>query len=121
MLMDGAGWHCAHELVVPENMTLMLLPPYSPELNPVEHIWKEFREKGLKNKVFKSLDGVEKALVDIINSMEKDTPLVNSVTGFPWIINSSLNTTWYHHKLHGANHLVSNCCNRTSALTVCCT
>ena len=39
MLLDGAGWHTAHDVVVPENMRLAALPPYSPELNPTEHIW----------------------------------------------------------------------------------
>ena len=41
MLLDGAGWHKANDLVVPANMTLVSLPPYSPELNPAEHVWGE--------------------------------------------------------------------------------
>ena len=39
MVVDGAGWHVAHALRIPDNVTLVLLPPYSPELNPVEKIW----------------------------------------------------------------------------------
>jgi hypothetical protein len=45
MQVDGAGWHRAHDLVVPENIRLISQPAYSPELNPVEHIWEELREK----------------------------------------------------------------------------
>ena len=43
MVMDQAGWHLAGELVVPENMRLLFLPPYSPELNPAEHLWETLR------------------------------------------------------------------------------
>jgi transposase len=44
MVLDGAGWHRARELVIPNNMGLVFLPPYSPELNPIEHVWEEIRE-----------------------------------------------------------------------------
>ena len=45
MILDGAGWHSSHALKVPENIKLLPLPPYAPELNPVEHLWDELREK----------------------------------------------------------------------------
>jgi transposase len=45
LVLDGAGWHRAKDLRIPENMRLLHLPPYSPELNPVEHLWEEIREK----------------------------------------------------------------------------
>ena len=58
MILDGAGWHkTAFEL--PENLQLHFLPPYSPELNPQEHLWDELREKYFHNKVFDSLDALE--------------------------------------------------------------
>lgn len=44
MVLDGAGWHRAGELKVPENMHLIFLPAYSPQLNPVEHVWENIRE-----------------------------------------------------------------------------
>ena len=59
MVMDKAGWHVANDLVIPENMRLIFLPPYSPELNPVEHLWDEIREKWFPNKVFNSLKEVQ--------------------------------------------------------------
>jgi transposase len=53
--MDGAGWHKAYALKVPDNMALIFLPPYSAELNPVEHIWASIRENGFRNEVFNSI------------------------------------------------------------------
>lgn len=41
MMVDGAGWHKSHDLKLPENLRLLFLPPYSPELNPQEHLWDE--------------------------------------------------------------------------------
>jgi len=87
MFLDGAGWHRANDLVVPENMSLEALPPYSPQLNPVEHIWDEIREKWFANEVFNSLDAVEDRLVEALVALENDKELVASTTGFDWIIN----------------------------------
>jgi putative transposase len=93
MFVDGAGWHKSRELVVPENIRLQSIPPYSPQLNPVEHIWDEIREKGFANKLFDSLDAVEDLLVDQLANMGKNHQTVASITGFDWIINILLNAT----------------------------
>jgi transposase len=58
LLLDQAGWHLSDELNVPENITLMTLPPNSPELNPVENIWQFMRENWLSNRVFRSYDDI---------------------------------------------------------------
>ena len=87
MFLDGAGWHRANNLAVPENMRLEALPPYSPQLNPVEHIWDEIREKWFANEVFNSLDAVEDRLVEALVALENDRELVASTTGFDWINN----------------------------------
>jgi transposase len=52
LLLDQAGWHLSGRLVVPENITLLLLPPKCPELNPVENIWEFMRDNWLSNRVF---------------------------------------------------------------------
>jgi putative transposase len=93
MFLDGAGWHRAMNLVIPENMRLEALPPYSPQLNPMEHIWDEVREKWFTNEVFESLDGVEDRLVEALAALERDQELVASTTGFDWIINCPLSAT----------------------------
>ena len=87
MFLDGAGWHRANDLTVPDNMRLEALPPYSPQLNPVEDIWDEIREKWFTNEVFNSLDAVEDRLVEALVALENDRELVASTTGFDWIIN----------------------------------
>jgi transposase len=50
-VLDGAGWHGAAALVIPANITLLPLPPYSPELNPVENIWQYLRQNQLSLRV----------------------------------------------------------------------
>lgn len=86
-----AGWHRANDLVVPENIRLIPLPPYSPQLNPVEHLWDEIREKWFTNLVFNSLDALEDRLVQALATLERDTHRVQSITGFDWIVNIRLN------------------------------
>lgn len=56
MQVDQAGWHRSKELRVPANIRLIEQPASSPEVNPVEHLWEELREKYLHNRVFPSLD-----------------------------------------------------------------
>lgn len=62
MLLDKAGWHISKNIQLPDNLLLMHLPPYSPELNPVELLWREIRRKHFHNKIFNSLDEVENTL-----------------------------------------------------------
>lgn len=91
MVMDKAGWHRAKDLNIPENMQITFLPPYSPELNPAEHLWEEIREKWFPNKVFKSLDAVESVLVEALDSLEQSPEKIASITGFQWINDLILN------------------------------
>ena len=56
LLVDQAGWHMSTRLVVPPNITIIALPPKSPELNPVENVWQFMRDNWLSNRVFKSYD-----------------------------------------------------------------
>lgn len=91
MVMDGAGWHKAKALSVPKNMALIFLPPYSPQLNPVEHVWESIRENGFRNEVFNSIEAVENQLMESLVALEKDSASVASMTGFPWIVSMNLN------------------------------
>ena len=85
MLVDGAGWHRSHGLRIPENIRLIQQPSYSPELNPVEHLWEELREKYLPNKAFKSLDAVEQALCNGLQELYGDPNRVRSMMNFPYL------------------------------------
>ncbi len=58
LIIDRAGWHTTDKLVIPPNITLLLLPPRSPELNPVENIWQFMRDNWISNRVFKSYDEI---------------------------------------------------------------
>jgi len=87
MVLDGAEWHKRLSFALPENLKLHFLPPYSPELNPVEHLWDELREKHFHNRVFDSIDALEDHLVDALRAMENDTERVARSTRWPWIIN----------------------------------
>ena len=81
---DGAGWHKSKKLQVPENNKLFYIPPYTPEMNPIEQIWKEIRKRGFKNEIFVTLEKVVDRLCDTICSL---TPaIIHSITGREWII-----------------------------------
>lgn len=85
MVLDGAGWHTALELRVPPTLHLLSLPPYSPELNPVEHLWEHLRENYIGNRVFASLDGVVHQLCTGLHNLHRQPQLVQSITCFDWI------------------------------------
>ena len=91
MVTDSAGWHRSELQVNPENMCLAKLPTYSPEFNPVEHIWDDLREKSFHNRVFKSIEALEQHLSSSLLEMEMDSQRVHSIVAWPWIINSLLN------------------------------
>jgi len=88
MVMDNAGWHRNQSLKIPDNIRMLNLPPYSPELNPVEHIWDDLREKSFHNRVFDSIDSLEDHLEIALLSMENDPNRVHSIVAWPWIINA---------------------------------
>lgn len=85
MLVDQAGWHKAKKLTIPENIRLLPQPAHSPELNPVEHIWEDLREKAMPNKAFRSLDQVESALCQRLRELDDYPEAVRSMTNFPYL------------------------------------
>lgn len=88
MVMDGAACHRGKELKMPENIELLYLPPYSPNLNPVENLWDEMREKFFGNSVFASMDAVETQLAKVIVCFESDSERMKSIAGWEWILES---------------------------------
>ena len=58
IMVDQAGWHMSPKLTIPENITLLPLPPRSPELNPVENVWQFMRDNWLSNRIFASYDDI---------------------------------------------------------------
>ncbi len=90
MVVDGASSHRAKELIVPENVRLISLPGYSPELNPQEHIWDEVREKTFPNLVLDRMAEVVERLKNGMTTLAADAERVRSITAWPWIVSLNL-------------------------------
>ena len=84
LICDGAAWHKSNELIIPENIELFFIPPYTPEMNPIEQIWKEIRKRGFQNEIFDSLEAVVDKLCLIIK--ELPATVIKSITGRKWIL-----------------------------------
>lgn len=72
LVLNQAGWHIAKALVVPENITLFHLPPYSPELNPVERLWAYMKSHYLSNRIFKNYNDIFNAAKTSWNRITKE-------------------------------------------------
>lgn len=71
-ILDGAGWHKANQLKVHPNIEFVLLPPYSPELNPVERFWQFIKNNTIKNQVYKTLKGIEDEVSQFLKGLNND-------------------------------------------------
>jgi transposase len=85
MVVDGASTHKSKDLVIPKEMSLILLPPYSPELNPVERVWNILRRDYFANKYFDSLDKAIDEAEYGLTQMKSDKNKLKSLTKWPWI------------------------------------
>jgi hypothetical protein len=83
MQVDQAGWHQAKDLHIPENIRLIFQPAYSPEVNPVEHLWEEIREKYLHNRIFSSLEDLAGVLCHALHELTEDQERLRSMMFFP--------------------------------------
>ena len=84
VLMDRAGWHSTGKLKIPKNLTIILLPPKSPELNPVENIWQYLRANYLSNRVFKNYDAIVEAACDVWNKLISQPQTITSIGMREW-------------------------------------
>lgn len=81
---DGAAWHKSKALQVPANITLFHIPPYTPEMNPIEQIWRELRCQGFRNEIFSTLENVVERLCRTIRNLTAQT--IRSITARQWIV-----------------------------------
>lgn len=88
LMLDGAGWHGKAALSVPDNITLLTLPPYSPELNPVERIWLYLRERYLSFRLHQSEEDIVNALCTAWNALCSEARRLTTLTSYPWIIHA---------------------------------
>ena len=85
IVLDGAGWHQqGGRLRVPENISLLPLPPYAPELNPVENIWHFLRQNQLSNRVFDGYETIVDACCWAWNALMAMPERIASITIRPW-------------------------------------
>ena len=84
VVLDGAGWHQSQALVIPDNISLLALPPYSPELNPVERIWHYLRSHWLANSVFRGGADIIDACAAAWNRFAADPGLIRSLCTAAW-------------------------------------
>lgn len=85
VVLDGAGWHkLGGRLRVPDNVTLLPLPPYAPELNPVELIWQFLRQNQLSNRVFDGYDAIVEACCSAWNALIATPERIASIATRPW-------------------------------------
>jgi transposase len=71
-ILDGAGWHKANNLKVRPNIELVFLPPYSPELNPVERFWQFIKDNTIKNQVYKTLKAIEDEVTQFLKGITNE-------------------------------------------------
>jgi len=83
LVLDGAGWHVAKDLQVPDGIRLEFLPPYSPELQPAEHLWPVINEP-LANQHFHTLADLDEVLAERCCDLANDPDRVKSSTQFHW-------------------------------------
>jgi hypothetical protein len=91
MVLDGAGWHASTGLEEFDNIRLLFLPPYSPELNPAEHLWRYLREEHIRNSFWRTIDELVDSLVTVLHHLISPNETVRSLTAFHWTIPTPLN------------------------------
>ncbi len=85
LIMDQASWHTTKSLNSKKNIILEYQPPYSPELNPVEHFWKYLRKKYMNNNYWESIEEVENVLANALYLSTKERDVIRSLSLFSWM------------------------------------
>ncbi len=84
LLLDRAGWHTSGHLVVPKNLTLILLPSRSPELNPLENVWQDLRSTWLSNRVFETYEAIIDAACEAWSNLLAQPETITSIGLREW-------------------------------------
>ncbi len=90
LVLDQAGWHDARTLHVPDTITLLPLPPASPQLNPVERDWLYLRERYLSHRVLDDYEAVLEAVCQAWNRLLDETDRLTSLTAYPYLTASGV-------------------------------
>ena len=84
MVLDGAGWHRSKELQIPPNVSLLRLPPYSPELNPIETLFAVLKHGHFANRVFESAEHVRETVTQVWDAFTHKTEEIMRITRRDW-------------------------------------
>jgi transposase len=87
LILDNGAFHKAKSLVIPDNIALLFLPPYSPELNPAENIWAALKRK-FTNKLHRTLDEVSEFITEATKTMTKDA--IKKTCGFSYVFEDTI-------------------------------
>lgn len=85
IIIDGAGWHKADGLCIPDNISLLFLPPYSPELNAQENIWQFLRQNFLAGRIFETYDDIVDACCNAWNAITAEPGRIRSIATRDWL------------------------------------
>lgn len=85
IIIDGAGWHVARHLRVPDNISLLRLPPYSPELNAQENIWQYLRQNYLAGRIFDTYAQIVRACCSAWHALISEAGRIASIASRPWL------------------------------------
>ncbi|EHC03242.1 transposase, ISSpnII [Streptococcus suis R61] len=83
LVMNNANWHKSQALEIPDNIEFTFIPPYTPEMNPIEQVWTEIRKRGFKNRAFQTLESVIDKLQEIIRGLNSEN--LKSIVHRKWI------------------------------------
>jgi len=86
LVLDRAGWHSGKRLRVPDNITLVPLPAYSPELNPVERVWLYLKERFLSLRLLNDYKAIVTAASKAWKRLCREAGRLTSLTSYPWIM-----------------------------------
>ena len=86
LVMDQAGWHMSDRLNIPDNITIYPLPPYSPELNPIELLWKYLREHYLSNRLYKDYKELLEVGCMAWNNLIENVGRIKSICHVEWAL-----------------------------------
>jgi hypothetical protein len=84
LVLDQAGWHTSPRLCVPENISLLPLPAYAPELNPVENLWASLRSNFLSHRIWDSYEAIVQACCDAWRAVMRRPDRLTSITSRTW-------------------------------------
>ena len=88
LIGDNGAFHKGVKLKIPKNIYLEFLPPYSPELNPIERVWRDLKDRLSRKEVFDKLDQLSNEVCEIIREYYRQFSIIKSLTSYSYFLNS---------------------------------